>query len=100
MVERSVLLGALRILRIAHDYSITEIARELKIMPSFISEVERGFKKPSKRLWQFYEDAFGLSKATILMLDDIASRENATFEQRLINVLYALGYTQSIENVS
>lgn len=79
----------LRMLRIAKDLSITELARQIGVSESYISEIEKGKKNPSYKVCEKY--ASGL-KISVEKMDRILClrHRDLSFEQALLRVLLIL----------
>ena len=79
----------LRMLRIAKDLSITELARQIGVSESYISEIERGKKNPSYEVCEKY--ACGL-KISVEKMDRILClrHRDLSFEQALLRILSIL----------
>jgi transcriptional regulator with XRE-family HTH domain len=56
---------ALRLIRVFHDLKQNELARELGISQSFLSEIERGQRKPSNELIGQYALHFDIPVSSI-----------------------------------
>lgn len=64
---------ALRLMRVFHDCKASELAGELAISPSYLSEIERGDKVPSMDVIKKYSDYFDLPVSSIMFFaEDIA----------------------------
>ncbi len=57
---------ALRLIRVFHDLTQSELAEKLKISKSHISEIEKGVKTPSLNLVERYAREFNLPTSSIL----------------------------------
>lgn len=57
---------ALRLIRVYHDTKLVELANELDISVSFLSEVEKDKKKPSIELIDKYASYFKLRSSAIM----------------------------------
>lgn len=57
---------ALRLLRIYHDLTQTELAKKLKISKSYLSEIEAGIKVPTLAVVQDYAKEFDIPASAIL----------------------------------
>lgn len=60
--------NVLRLLRVSMDWSIRDTAKELCISASYISEVEKGKKIPSKKILDIYAEKLGLPEDWIDLL--------------------------------
>lgn len=57
---------ALRLIRVFHDLKAAELAAKLKVSRSYLSEIERGKKRPTLELIGKYSKAFNLPASTIV----------------------------------
>jgi len=77
----------LRLIRIANDISIKEVAIKTNISPSFICEIEKNKKKPSlellNKLSQFYE----IPSSKIIELCELAEIKCLSYQKLLIKIL-------------
>jgi len=60
----------LRMLRIAEDMSARELANQVELSPSYISDIETGRKKPTLTVLEKYGQFFGISPANLLLLQE------------------------------
>lgn len=61
---------ALRLIRVFHDMKQTELARELGVSQSHLSDVERGEKTPSHELVEKYAKLFDVPVSSIWFFDE------------------------------
>ena len=61
---------ALRLFRVFHDLKLYELAEKLDISPSYLSEIEKGKKKPTLELIEKYSKIFKISPSTILSFSE------------------------------
>ncbi len=61
---------ALRLIRKFNEYSAKELAGELKISPSYLSEIETGKKTPNLELINKYSELFDMKASTILFFSE------------------------------
>lgn len=61
---------ALRLLRVFNDKKAFELANELDISPSHLSEIESGKKQPSLELLARYSKIFNLKLSTIMLFSE------------------------------
>ena len=57
-------------LRIAEDMSARELANQVELSPSYISDIETGRKKPTLTVLEKYGQFFGISPANLLLLQE------------------------------
>ncbi len=60
------LAEALRLLRVFHDISQTELADRMELSKSFLSEIESGKKEPTLDLLSRYATEFDISLSSLL----------------------------------
>ena len=65
----------LRLFRIFHDKKLVELAKELKISPSYLSEIETGKKKPPVDLINIYAKVFKTTPSAILFFSEELDKE-------------------------
>ena len=92
---------ALRLLRIFNGYKSAEIAQELGISQSYVSEIENNKKQPTMEILDKYADVFGMKKSTLLLFaesleDDIQINNNkkqkvALAGMKLLKILEKVG---------
>ena len=82
-------LNVFRLLRIARDLSVKEIAEELRVTPAYINQIENGEKYPSNRLLKHYAEVLGVSEETILTFKPDENKDNTSlfFERTLLKLL-------------
>lgn len=101
---------ALRLIRVFHDMKATELAEQLGISASYLSEIEHERKTPSIALIEKYAEVFRTKPSSILLfherLDDVTEEESASplkkVRTRIRSVARSkiIGLLQAIENSS
>ncbi len=84
---------ALRLIRVFHDVSITELAERIDISPSYISEVENLRKKPSLELISRYAKLFDTTPSSIMFFSEEMGpkdRIRKTIRKKTIRLLQIL----------
>lgn len=61
---------ALRLIRVYHDLRQAEMAEKLGISKSYLSEIEKGHKKPSLDLVDKYSAVFDVPSSSILFFSE------------------------------
>lgn len=61
---------ALRLVRVYHDLSQTQLSYELGVSNSFLSEVESGKKVPSLEVLGKYSERFGIPMSSLLFFSE------------------------------
>lgn len=87
-------LNVFRLLRIARDKKIKDLAQELSITPAYIHEIEKGRRFPSNRLLRDYAQALGVSAEMILNFK-VEDHTNQKFENVLLSLLQILCNTDN-----
>lgn len=79
-------LNIFRLLRIARDKKVKDLAQELSVTPAYINAIEKGERFPSDRLLRDYAKALGVSEEAILTFKpkDLPNRK---FENVLLSLL-------------
>lgn len=84
---------ALRLIRSYHDLSQTELAEELSVSNSHLSEIESGKKQPSLELLKKYSERFDVPLSSILFfsenLDSTKPLDNfrSSVARKIINIM-------------
>jgi transcriptional regulator with XRE-family HTH domain len=71
---------ALRLMRVFHDVSQTELADRLGISKSFLSEIESGKKEPTLNLLSRYAAEFDVSLSSLLFFVESVSTKGAVVQ--------------------
>jgi transcriptional regulator with XRE-family HTH domain len=69
---------ALRLIRVFHDKKSKDLAVELGISPSYLSEIENGHKRPSLELIDRYAEVFRTKPSVILFFAEELGQGRAT----------------------
>lgn len=77
----------LKLLRIAKEMSIKELASIMKVSSSYICEIESNVKKPSFNMISRYSQALGVSKSTIMYFDERGGDLGYNYQLLLIEIL-------------
>ena len=78
-----------RLLRIAKDMKVKELADMLRVTPSYINAIENGTRIPSSRLVKDYAEAFEVDESIIITFNKEAN-ENTCFEKLMLKLLLAI----------
>lgn len=84
--EQDSKLNVFRLLRIARDKKVKDLAQELSVTPAYINAIENGERFPSDRLLRDYAQALGVSEETILNFKP-KDHANRKFENVLLSLL-------------
>ena len=63
-----------RLLRIANDKSMEDIANELSISLKHVEKIEAGIETPSKELREKYAKALGVDEENIVIFENVKSK--------------------------
>ena len=91
---------ALRLMRVFHDLKAVELAQQLGISQSYLSEIESGKKEPSLELIGKYAERFRTSPSSILFFSEDLSQ---TGKRKKIKDLFrkkTIDFLQKIENAN
>ena len=61
---------ALRLLRVYHDKKVKDMAKELGISASFLSEIEKGKKQPTLKLLKKFSEVFNITISAVLRFSE------------------------------
>jgi transcriptional regulator with XRE-family HTH domain len=80
------LIGELiRLIRVFHDLSLSELAKSLSISPSYLSEIENGKKQPTLDFIKNFSAHFNIRPSTILFF--IEEFDNKTSSKSMKNIV-------------
>lgn len=85
--------NALRMIRVFHDLSQREMADDLGISKSYLSEIESGKKEPTLSLVQRYSDLFDIPASSILFFSEnldetaMAKRDRLRISKKVLSML-------------
>ncbi len=74
---------ALRLLRVFHDLSQTDLAQRLDLSNSYLSEIENGKKQPTLDLLQRYANYFEIPVSSLLFFSEQLEKKNRTDNLRM-----------------
>ena len=75
------------LLRKARNYSVKELAKEMGVSPSSISEIESGKRKPTLTILDKYSKALDVKQSTIKYFEEERDGKNYGFERTLLMIL-------------
>lgn len=83
---------ALRLIRVFHDCKVSELAENLGMSASFISEIESGRKKPSLETLQKYASHFDITVSSIMFFSEDLDKKDkknvkSTVREKMIKFL-------------
>jgi len=67
---------ALRLIRVYHDMNQTKAAKKLGISNSYLSEIEKGHKRPTLDLIEQYASLFKIPKSSIMFFAENLGRRD------------------------
>ena len=73
---------ALRLLRIFSGYKSVELAKELNISQSYISEIENGKKQPTIELLDRYAKVFNMKKSTLMLFAESIEEDKQVIKDK------------------
>ena len=88
----------LRLFRIFHDKKLVDLARELKISPSYLSEIESGKKQPSMEIIKKYSKIFKTTPSSILFFSEELDKEKKRGKLKTSIRSKLIKFMQVIEN--
>lgn len=83
-VKRPMINDALRLLRLYHGYSQAELAEELGLSQSMISEIERGAKSVSIDMLERYSEGLGVRMSQLMFFAEELEGEPVQKRGKLI----------------
>lgn len=92
---------ALRLIRVFHDMNQSELAAELGISNSYLSEIESGKKTVSVDLLQKYSDAFGIPPSSLLLFSENLENDNFSEKARVFaakKIVNIMNWLSDMEN--
>lgn len=88
----------LRLFRIFHDKKLIELAQELGISPSYLSEIESGKKQPSMEIIQKYSKIFKTTSSSILFFSEELDRSKKRGKIKISIRNKLIKFMQVVEN--
>lgn len=77
----------LKLLRIANDYKLKELADLLDVSQPFLSQIESGVKKPSNELLGKYSKIFKVRVSVLQFFAEEKEEKNLKYQQLLLMIL-------------
>lgn len=75
---------ALRLVRVFHDKKIKDLAIALGVSASYITDIEKGNKKPSLELVNKYAEVFSTTGSALLFFSEELARDNTNGKCRVL----------------
>ena len=88
--EKKGLGNVLKLLRIANDMSIKELAEKMAVSSAYISEVEANNKNPSLDTLTKYSEALNVNKSAIMYFDEEGEKISYDYQHLLLQILEAI----------
>ncbi len=85
--------NVLKALRIAKNYSVTELSKKLNVSTSHICDMEANRRKPSLETLEKYSDALNISVSTLMYFNEEGKKHQYDHQKMLFQIL-----TKLIEN--
>ncbi len=82
-------LNIFRLLRIARDKKVKELADDLLVTPAYINAIEKGNRKPSERLIRDYAEALNIDEQIIKEFSENTT-SSTSFEHLLLSLLQTI----------
>jgi len=79
--------NVLKLLRIANEMSIKDLATKMAVSSTYISEVEANNKKPSLDMLTKYSEALNVNKSAILYFDEEGAKISYHYQKLLLKIL-------------
>ena len=90
----------LRLLRVFSNYKSSELAKELGISKSYLSEIEHGKKKPTIELLEKYAETFNIKVSTIFLFSEAIENDLPTkYDAKQRVARYAVKWLQLLDRV-
>ena len=96
--ETTMLGEALRLVRVYHDLSQSELCSELGVSNSYISEIEGGKKQPTLELLQKYSEEFSIPVSSLLFFSENLDDPRPTDRLRTVAAKQVIALLQWVEN--
>lgn len=89
LIKEKETLNVFRLLRIARNKKVKDIAKELSITPAYVHAIENGEKYPSDRLLRDYAAALGVNVEIIENFKK-GEKKDTRFENTLLRLLHII----------
>lgn len=88
----------LRLFRIFHDKKMVNLAKELEISPSYLSEIESGKKQPSIEIIEKYAKIFKTTPSAILFFSEELDKEKKRGKLKISIRSKIIKFMQAVEH--
>ncbi|RQT29117.1 helix-turn-helix domain-containing protein [Burkholderia contaminans] len=89
---------ALRLVRVYHDLSQSQLCTELGVSNSYVSEIESGKKQPTLELLQKYSAEFGIPVSSLMFFAENLDDPKPTDKLRKMAASQVISLLQWVEN--
>lgn len=89
---------ALRLVRVYHDLSQSQLCLDLGVSNSYVSEIESGKKQPTLELLQKYSTAFDIPVSSLLFFAENLGDPRPTDRLRKVAASQVISLLQWVEN--
>lgn len=89
---------ALRLLRVFNDLKAKELATQLDISPNYLSEIEKGKKRPSLEVINKYGEVFNIKPSAILFFSEELNTESKGVVPRQWIAKKLVKFLQTVED--
>ena len=104
--EKKILMlnEALRLVRVFHRLNQSQLAKQMGISRSYLSEIEAGKKKPTLNILMQYSEIFGLPTSSLLLFSEnlennsVAEKTRHVVGKKLISIMNWLSETGGHED--
>jgi len=79
--------NVLRLLRIANDLTIKELAKKMDVSSTYISEIEANNKKPSLEIITKYSNVLNVNRSSIMFFDEEGEKNGYNYQKLLLDIL-------------
>lgn len=90
---------ALKQIRVFHSFKQKDLANQLGLSPSYISEIEKGFKEPSLSVISKYSSLFNIPESSILFFSENIDQPNnfrANISNKILSMLEFISYDEKV----
>lgn len=87
----------LKLLRIANDLSIKDLAEKMKVSSAYISEIEANNKKPSYEIITKYSNVLNVSRSSIMIFDEEGEKNEYNYQKLLLDILQKIVETNTTQ---
>ena len=88
---------ALRLVRVFHDKKIKDLAGELDVSPGYITDIEKGNKKPSLELVKKYAEVFKTTSSALLFFSEELDDDKQRGKCKVLIRDYMLKFLKAVE---